>query len=130
MYTFCNSLPVPGKPEEEQETQIVDIDHNHCNCYDVFHLDLKILINKTQADFSFGAKMSQRWFNCTLFILKKDLHKFLCYSTLSVHLINFLSFSQVVCCYILLICLCELNINQVILKLNIQAYANYVTVLF
>lgn len=47
MYTFCNSLPVSGKPEEEQETQIVDTDHNHCNRYDIFHLDLKIQINKT-----------------------------------------------------------------------------------
>lgn len=71
MYTFCNSLPVSGKPQEEQETRTVDIDHNHCYSYDLFHLDLKFQIIKTQADFSFGAKMSQRWLNCTLFILKK-----------------------------------------------------------
>lgn len=47
MYTFCNSLPVSGKPQGEQETQIVNKDHNHCYSYDIFHLDLKIQIIKT-----------------------------------------------------------------------------------
>lgn len=47
MYTFCNSLPVSGKPQEEQETRTVDIDHNHCYSYDLFHLDLKFQIIKT-----------------------------------------------------------------------------------
>lgn len=44
MYMFCNSLPVPGKPQEEQETRIVNRDHNHCSSYDIFHLDLNIQI--------------------------------------------------------------------------------------
>ena len=120
MYTFCKSLPASGRPREEWETQIVDTDHNHCYSYGIFHPDLNIEIIKTQV-ISFRAKKSQRWFNCTLFILKQIYTNF-CYSTLSVHLINFLSFSQVVCCYILLICLCGLNANQVMLKLNIYTH--------
>lgn len=47
MYTFCNSLPVSGRPQEEQETQIADTDHNHCYSYGIFHLDLKIQMIKT-----------------------------------------------------------------------------------
>lgn len=70
MYTFCNSLPVSGRPQEEQEPQIVDTDHNHCYSYGIFHLDLKIQMIKTQV-ISFRVKTSQRWFNCTLFILEQ-----------------------------------------------------------
>lgn len=49
--SVCNSLPVSGRPQGEQEPQRVDTDHNHCYSYDIFHLDLKVQSLKLRLTF-------------------------------------------------------------------------------